>query len=141
MKVKDGKLSLGKHDTQMGNFVISKEKMHYKMQDINGYWSTRVGFMHPMYMLIEECLKVKNMDYLEIVAKILYAISTTPPDGKMIEELYHSYTALTERMKARMEPTDDDKELQRAKDFEEAKEELNKIVNDTAEGNKTGESL
>ena len=138
MKVKDGKLSLGKNDTQVGNFVISKEKMHYKMQDINGYWSTRVGFMHPMYTLIEECLKVKNMEYLETIAKILYAISVTPPDVAMLEDLYKAYSALMERMKAKLEPMDDDNELQRVKDFEEAKEELKKVMDDTAEGNTIG---
>ena len=138
MKVKDGKLSLGKNDTQIGNFVISKEKMHYKMQDINGYWSTRVGFMHPMYTLIEECLKVKNMEYLEAIAKILYAISVTPPDVTMLKDLYKAYGSQIGRMKAKLEPVDDDKELQRVKDMEEAKEELKKVMDDTAEGNTIG---
>lgn len=141
MKVKDGKLSLGKNDTQVGNFVVSKEKMHFKMQDINGYWSTRVAFMHPMYMLIEECLKVKNKEYLEAIAKILYAISTTPPDKLMLETLYEAYNSLCERMKAHLEPTDDDKELQRVKDMEEAKEELKKIMDDTEQGDTAGQPL
>ena len=141
MKVKDGKLSLGKNDTQVGNFVISKEKMHFKMQDINGYWSTRVAFMHPMYMLIDECLKVRNKEYLEAVVKILYAISTTPPDVQMIQALYDAYTALCERMKAKMEPADDEKELQRAEEMLKTREEIKKIQDDTAQGDTTGESV
>lgn len=141
MKVKDGKLSLGKNDVQVGNFVVSKEKMHFKMQDINGYWSTRVAFMHPMYMLIEECLKVKNKEYLEAIAKILYAISTTPPDKTMLEALYEAYNSLCERMKAHLEPADDEKELQRVKDMEEAKEELKKIMDDTKQGDTAGQPL
>lgn len=141
MKTKDGKLKLGKNDTQVGNFVVSKEKMHYKMQDINGYWSMRVGFLHPMYMLIEECAKAKNMEYMEAITKIMYAIGTTPPDVQMLEDMYKAYNGLVERMKTRMEPTDDHTELQRVKDFEQAKEDLNKIMNDTTEGNTTGEPL
>ena len=141
MKVKDGKLSLGKNDTQVGNFVISKEKMHFKMQDINGYWSTRVAFMHPMYMLIDECLKVRNKEYLEALVKILYAISTTPPDVPMIQALYDAYTALCERMKAKMEPADDEKELQRVEEMLKTREEIKKIQDDTAQGDTTGESV
>ena len=131
MKVKDGKLSLGKNDTRVGNFVISKEKQHYKMQDINGYWTTRVGFMHPMYMLIEECLKAKNVDYLEVIAKILYGICTTPPDKEMLGDLYNAYSRLVERMKALLESRDDKQELEAAKGSYEAKEELKKLIDDT----------
>lgn len=141
MKTKDGKLVLGKNDIQTGNFVLSKEKMHYKMQDINGYWSTRVSFMHPMYTLLEECVKGKNNDYIEAIAKILYAISTTPPDATMLEDLYRAYTALIDRMKATLEPADDEKELQRVKDYTEAKDELTRVLNDTEQGDKDRQPL
>lgn len=135
MKVKDGKLSLGKNDIRVGNFVISKEKMHYKMQDINGYWSTRVSYNFAMYMLIEECIKAKNMDYLETITKMLYALSVTPPDVQMITDMYNAYNALMDRMKPHTTPQEDDKALEDTKKACEAKEELKKILDDKPEGN------
>lgn len=140
MKVKDGKLSLGKSDLRVGNFVLSKEKMHYKMQDINGYWSTRVAFMHPMYMLLEECVKAGNKGYIEMVAKILYAISTTPPDVKMLEDMYNAYSALVERMKEKglVSEQQDAENLEAAKRSMEAKEQLKKIIDDQPEPNTQG---
>lgn len=140
MKVKDGKLSLGKSDLRVGNFVLSKEKMHYKMQDINGYWSTRVAFMHPMYMLLEECVKAANKEYIEMVAKILYAISITPPDVKMLEDMYNAYNTLVERMKEKglVSEQQDAENLEVAKRSMEAKEQLKKIIDDQPEPNTQG---
>lgn len=140
MKVKDGKLSLGKSDLRVGNFVLSKEKMHYKMQDINGYWSTRVAFMHPMYMLLEECVKAKNHDYIEVIAKILYAISTISPDRTMLKNLYTAYNAQIKRMKEKglVSEQQDAENLEAAKRSMEAKEQLKKIIDDQPEPNTQG---
>lgn len=137
MKVKDGKLSLSKNDVRVGNFVVSKEKQHYKMQDINGYWSTRVSYHYAMYLLIEECIKAKNMEYLETIVKMLYALSVTPPDGQMFNDMYTAYNALVARMKDNS-PRDDDKALEDTKVAHEAKEELKKMLDAQSEGNTQG---
>lgn len=138
MKVKNGKLSLGKDDVRVGNFVISKEKQHYKMQDINGYWTTRVSYQFAMYMLIEECIKAKNMDYLETIAKMLYALSVTPPDAQMIKDMYDAYNALMGRMRNNGITTEaeDAKALEDVKNAYEAKEEMKKILDGKPEGDK-----
>ena len=132
MKTKDGKLKLTKNDIQVGNFVITAEKMHYKMQDINGYWSMRVNFFYPMYTLIEECIKAKNNDYLEAIAKIMYAIGTTPPDTAMLEDLYKAYNGLIGRMKDKgmFKDNTDEENLQQTQQALEAKEQLKKVMED-----------
>lgn len=141
MKIKDGKLSLGKRDIQVGNFVLSKEKMHFKMQDINGYWSTRVAFMHPMYMLLEECVKAGNKDYIEAIAKILYAVSTISPDGKMLQGLYDTYSQQVERMKEKgmITEKEDNENLEMTKKALEAKEHLKEVIDGKPESDTQGE--
>lgn len=144
MKVKDGKLSLGKNDFRVGNFVLSKEKMHFKLQDINGYWSTRIAFMHPMYMLLEECVKAKNEGYIEAIAKILYAISTTPPDKDMLKDLYTAYNAQIERMKEKglVTEKEDEENLERTKKTLEATEHLKEVMsNDKPESDTQGQPV
>lgn len=143
MKIKEGKLSLGKNDLRVGNFVLSKEKMHYKMQDINGYWSNRVAFMHPMYMLLEECVKADNKEYIEMVVKILYAISTTPPDVKMLGDMYNAYNALIERMKEKglVSEQQDAENIEAVKRSIEAKEQLTQILNDQPDTDTQGQPL
>lgn len=136
MKVKDGKLSLGKNDIRVGNFVISKEKQHYKMQDINGYWSMRVSYNYAMYILIEECINARNHAYLETITKMLYALGVTPPDKQMLEDMYNAYGALMERMKQYVTPREDDKALKQTQEAYEAKEELKRIMDDKPEGDK-----
>lgn len=136
MKVKDGKIKLGKNDIQLGNFILSKESQHYKMQDINGYWSVRVSFQYPMYSLIEECVKAKNYGYLETISLMLYMLSTTIPDAKMFEDIHEAYKGLIDRMKAEQDKNRDD--AQALKDVQtayEAKEELKKVTDGEPEGN------
>ena len=143
MKVKDGKIKLGKNDTQAGNFIISREKTHFKMQDVYGHWTMRVSLMHPMYTMIEECIKANNSDYLEAITKILYAIGTTPADLQMMEDLYNAYNALIGRMKERgvFPSADDESELKRAEQSYQTKEEIKKVLENGSITDTQGESI
>lgn len=137
MKVQNGKLKLGKNDIQLGNFILSKEKEHYKMQDINGYWSTRISHNYSMYTLIEECVKAKNMDYLQTIIMMLYCLSCSALDPKMLADVNVAFRALMDRMAAQQEADrDDEKALQDVKNAHEAKEELKKVLDAQPEGNK-----
>ena len=110
------------------------------MQDINGYWTMRVAFMHPMHTLIDECIKAGNKDYLEAITKIMYAIGTTPPDKDMLEDLYNAYNRLIGRMKEKglISEQDDSQALKQTEDAYNAKEELKKLMNDKPDTNTQG---
>ena len=139
MKVKVGKVVLGKNDIRLGNFIIHKEKAHYKICDVAGMWSFRVNMFSGMYMLIEECIKRDSIPYLESIVKIYYAVTTVPPDAKMMEDLYNAYMGILERMKEAMpQTTDQDEEavIEDMKKSLEASETLQKVIEDGAEPDK-----
>lgn len=133
MKKKDGKVVLGKNDTRIGNFVITKEDHHYKMQDVAGFWSLRIGRFLSGFMLIEECLKSKNLEYLESICKMFYAMTTTPPDAQMLMDMYNSYNALMDRMRAAMPQVSEEEQQEILKQEEilyNSKQTLQKVIED-----------
>lgn len=141
MKVKDGKAVLSKHDIRIGNFVITKEPNHYKLQDIGGFWSVRISRFLMGYTLIEECLKSDNKEYLEAMIKMYYAITTTPPDQTMLNDMYTAYSALIDRMKKHMpEVTEQEQEeiLEEVERNVKNKEILLKEIEDGTPADKKG---
>lgn len=138
MKAKDNKVVLGKNDTRIGNFVITKEKNHYKLQDVGGFWSLRISRFLACYTLIEECLKSGNKDYLEALTKLFYAVTVTPPDTKMMEDMFNAYSSYMERLKAVMPIEDDQKALDELQCSLDAKERLIKAIEDGAPANQKG---
>jgi hypothetical protein len=146
MKKQNGKIVLGKEDIRLGNFIVTKEKEYYKFLDVAGLWSVRIHHLTGMYPLVESCVESKNMNYLESVAKMLYALSVTPPDLPMLQAMHESYLSLTERMaKVMGEKTDKEQEeileqeKQKYEDMQLIKKELEE--DGGPETNTQGESL
>lgn len=136
MKVKDGKVVLGKNDVRLGNFILHKEKEYYKACDVAGMWSYRVNMFSGMYSLIDECLKNKNTAYLETLIKMYYAISTVPADMQMLEDMYNAYTGLIERIRTangNATEKEDKGALEDLKKTVEATETLQKVIDDGAQ--------
>lgn len=138
MKVKENKVVLGKNDTRIGNFVLSKEKHHFKLQDVGGFWSVRISRFLACYSLIEECMKNGNTEYLEAMTKLFYAVTTTPPDPKMMEDMFNAYSALMERMKEAMPVYDDEQVLEEMQRDIAARETIIKTIEDGAPTNQEG---
>ena len=133
MKKKDGKVVLGKNDTRIGNFVITKEEHHYKMQDVAGFWSFRVGRFLGTFTLIDECVKNRNIAYLEAMCKMFYAITTTPPDTDMFADMLNAYNNLLDRMRQAMPTPSEEEDAKALKEVEElynSKEAIKKVIED-----------
>ena len=79
MKIlKDGKVKLGANDTQIGNFVITKEAEHIKIQPVTQMISVRLSKETNMGQLLLEALKTD--DSINTIIHYLYAINTIVPD-------------------------------------------------------------
>lgn len=141
MKIRNGKAVLGKNDTRIGNYVISREEHYFKLQDIGGFWSLRINRFLMEYTLIEECLKADNKKYLEAMIKMYYAVTTTPPDKEMLKDMFDAYSALMDRMRKQMPEVSDAEQEQIVKEVAkslENKETVLKAIEDGAPANQEG---
>lgn len=79
MKIlKDGKVKLGANDTQIGNFVITKEAEYIKIQPVTQMISVRLSKETNMGQLLLEALKTD--DSINTIIHYLYAVNTIVPD-------------------------------------------------------------
>lgn len=99
MKIKDGIVKLEKRDTRLGNFVITKEVDHYKLQDIGRFWTMRVARGTMMHQLLGLLLADRDLEHLEGIVKLYYAICTTAPDKTMLAQLTTIYNLQMDRIK------------------------------------------
>lgn len=131
MQGKKADVKLGKNDIRLGNFILTKEEHHYKMRDVAGMWSLRVGRFMAAFIVIEECLKMKNMKYIESLCVLLYAITTSAPDVEMVQDLHKAYMSFIDRMKSAPASAEEDQEaLKDVERMHSAKESIKKIIQD-----------
>lgn len=141
MKSKNGKVVLGKNDTRIGNFVITKETNHYKLQDVGGFWSIRISQFLMGYTVIDECIKSGSMEYLEALVKVYYAVTTTPPDTTMMSDMFTAYSALIDRMREKIPQVSEQEQQQILDDMEKSmknKDILVKAIEDGDPANQKG---
>lgn len=86
MKIlKDGKVKLGANDTQVGNFVITKEAEYIKIQPVTQMISVRLSKETNMGQLLLEALKTN--DSINTIIHYLYAVNTIVPDVPYLDAI------------------------------------------------------
>lgn len=86
MKIlKDGKVKLGANDTQIGNFVITKEAEYIKIQPVTQMISVRLSKETNMGQLLLEALKTD--DSINTIIHYLYAVNTIVPDVPYLDAI------------------------------------------------------
>lgn len=86
MKIlKDGKVKLGANDTQIGNFVITKEAEYIKIQPVTQMISVRLSKETNMGQLLLEALKTN--DSINTIIHYLYAVNTIVPDVPYLDAI------------------------------------------------------
>lgn len=97
MKVIDGKLKLDRRDTRVGNFVITDEKGHYKVQDINGLVAHRFRKETLIGRSVAVMLSGDSGKFLSTWIGVMSLVFSVVPDAEYLKDLYEASTACLER--------------------------------------------
>lgn len=85
MKVNaNGEIKLGQNETRLGEFVVSKENAHYKVQTISGNWSMSIGENTAMYNMIKMSLGANETKLLHGWITVMYNVSLVVPDPELL---------------------------------------------------------
>lgn len=87
MKVKKGKVKLEKGDRRVGNFVYSREKNHYKLQDIGAMFSLRVSDMLLAGRMMSEVMDDGGEAFLSNYAAVMWNVICCVPDVELMGDL------------------------------------------------------
>lgn len=134
MKIrKDGTLKLSKGDKRVGNFVLSVENGHYKLQDIGGLFSIRVSTALVAGRMIQECMgDGESSAFLHNYAAVMYNVACCVPDIELLNELQNSVRECVNRhkefygLKEDLTKEEDDKILEEEVELAKAEEEVRK---------------
>jgi hypothetical protein len=99
MEIKNGKIKLNKSDKRYGNFVITTEDNHYKIQSISKDWGLRVSKGSNIGKLINECISDTYRDALSRIISFLYIVSSTIVDVQTMQLIQMSYYSYHLRLK------------------------------------------
>lgn len=102
MQIKDGKVKLQKRDKRFGNFVVTNEYEHYKVQTIGTEWSLRVGKDTIIGRFIKEGIAAGG-DGLHHIISYLYYISASAVDVDAMAATIALYRASSMRAKIKQQ--------------------------------------
>lgn len=122
MQIKDGKLKLSKRDYRVGNFVVSDEDSHIKVQDISRMVSFRVSKMIPKGQLLLSMVKDRQDTALQNYIAVAYNFLGTIPDLEMLQRVNEECVACLERHKEFYGVSDNVSEEEDREMLEDAKE-------------------
>lgn len=97
MKTKKGKLYLDKRDTRVGNFVVTEEENHYKVQDINSAMNFRFRKETLIGQMMGLMLKKENEKFLTAWISAMYSAFVIVPDVQFITDVINAVNACVER--------------------------------------------
>lgn len=95
MKVKDGKIKLEKNDYRVDNFVLSVEKQHIKVQDLNQCFTLRFLKRMPIGIWLDSLIKRgdEGVDSLKTYIAVIWSSLSPVPDSEYMQSLIDSAKA------------------------------------------------
>ena len=89
MKTKNGKFKLEKGDIRVGNFVLSVEEQHIKVQDLNKYYTLRFHKRMPIGIWLDSLIKRgdEGKDSLKTYIAVLWSVLSVAPDNEYMQDL------------------------------------------------------
>lgn len=133
MKIKEnGTIKLEKNDTRIGNFVLTIEENHVKVQDINQCFSLRFLKRMPTGIWLENLAQQgeEGRDSIKTYIAVMWSVLSVAPDNEYMKDLI---TAAQEGLARHPDwygqkenPTDEDDEdaVQEVKEMMEFEEEV-----------------
>lgn len=89
MKVKNGKYKLEKNDIRVGNFVLSVEEQHIKVQDLNKFFTLRFHKRMPVGIWLDSLIKRgdEGKDSLKTYIAVIWSVLSVIPDSEYMQAL------------------------------------------------------
>lgn len=89
MKTKNGKIKLEKGDIRVGNFVLSIEDQHIKVQDLNKFFTLRINKRMPIGILLDSLIKRgdEGRDSIKTYIAVLWSVLSVAPDNEYMQDL------------------------------------------------------
>ena len=127
---KTGKIKLDAKDTRIGNFVVSVEPEHIKIQDINSVYIIRYSKRMPMGIWLGNLLEMgeEGLNSIKTWIAVMWSLLSVSPDNELVRDIL---LASNDALKRHpdwygYQMTDDDKaneeaakEVKEMKEFEE----------------------
>lgn len=124
-----------------GNFLIKRyddeELSYFAVKSAIGNWAQVYRNDHPIHYIIESFINTEDEhtgDILDMLMTLNYTMSSIAPDAIFVEEFSKSLLSLQERVdnfeKDNAEKTDEEI-LEEDKEIEEAKEQFDKLYDET----------
>lgn len=89
MKTKNGKFKLEKGDIRVGNFVLSVEEQHIKVQDLNKFFTLRFHERMPVGIWLDGLIKRgdNGKDSLKTYIAVIWSVLSVIPDSEYMQSL------------------------------------------------------
>ena len=92
MKIKNGKIKLEKNDIRIGNFVLSVEEQHIKVQDLNKFFTLRFNKRMPVGIWLDNMANMARadenaVDSLKTYIAVIWSVLTVVPDSEYVQAL------------------------------------------------------
>lgn len=86
---KNGKIKLEKGDIRIGNFVLSVEEQHIKVQDLNKFFTLRFHKRMPVGIWLDSLIKRGDAgkDSLKTYIAVLWSVLSVAPDNEYMQDL------------------------------------------------------
>lgn len=97
MKVANGKLKLEERDRRVGNFVVTSETNHYKIQDINTVQSHRFAKTSLIGQAMTVMMRGENEKFLASWINIMMLVYSVVPDVEFLTEIMDAANRCIER--------------------------------------------
>lgn len=97
MKRVNGRLKLEKRDRQVGNFVITDEENHYKVQDINGQINHRFGKRTMIGRALAIMMAEGHEKFLSVWLSVTMLSFSVVPDSEFLSDVLNASNACIER--------------------------------------------
>lgn len=89
MKTKNGRIKLEKGDIRVGNFVLSVEDQHIKVQDLNKFFTLRINKRMPVGIWLDSLIKRgdEGRDSIKTYISVLWSVLSVVPDNEYMQDL------------------------------------------------------
>ena len=89
---KNGKIKLEKGDIRVGNFVLSVESQHIKVQDLNKFFTLRINKRMPVGIWLDNMVNMARADEnavnsLKTYIAVLWSVLSVVPDNEYMQDL------------------------------------------------------
>jgi len=130
-----GRLKLDSKDTRIGNFIVSVEPEHVKIQDINSVYFIRYSKRMPMGIWLGNLLEMgeEGLNSIKTYIAVMWSLFSVSPDNELVQDILRAAENALKRhpdwygYKMTDDDAENDKAAQEVKEMKEFEEEVKNL--------------